>query len=164
MNESEYAFEIVGRRPSPPPLVELELLVNTLDFCRHSVEQWSEQERCLSDQKIYVKTGDSWEEVKLVRATSKCLFVRLACGSSRCLSAGYFSQSGTSTRRSGSTVQCFAKGWKIRQDLLYRIETTRGQYAKIKRYDIPDLVRSIRHTGDSVPHDLVQRLKSHYGR
>jgi hypothetical protein len=51
-----------------------------------------------------------------------------------------------------------------RQKVLDCIQAYSEQYARIMRCDIPDLVRSIRHTGDSVPHDLVQRLRSHYGR
>ena len=51
-----------------------------------------------------------------------------------------------------------------RQKVLDCIHAYSDQYARVMRYDIPDLVRLIRDTGDSVPHDLVQRLRAHYGR
>ena len=74
-------FIIVGEEPERPPLEELEGLVDKLDSYRQSVDRWSEQEKLLSDQKIYSRTdGDSFQEAKLLRQTRKCYYVQSACG------------------------------------------------------------------------------------
>lgn len=162
MTATDKGFIVIGECPRLPPLEELEALIDKLDNCRKSVDGLRDQERSLCDQKIYIKSDDMFHEVELVRQTRKRYFVQLPCGTSQCLPSRLLDDLGQYTRRTGPTVQ-YWQGWRARQDLLSLIDQADKSYAYLTNV-IPGVVRSVRTAGSSVPHDLVQRLKSHYGR
>lgn len=156
------SFIIIGEEPERPPLEELEGLVGKLDNYRQSVDRWVEQEKLLSDHKIYNRTDDdSFQEAKLLKQTRKCYYVQSACGCEHVLPSRLFDDLGRYTRRTGITVQ-YWQGWRARQELLDMIANARSHYARLKNDLVPQTVREVRKSGVSIPMHLVQRLKPHY--
>ena len=154
-------FIIIGEPPELPPLQELEILVEKLDSHQQSLERWRDQECDLCDQNLYVR-DDNFHEVDLLKQTRKCYFVRLPCGKTHCLPARRIDELGRYTRRTGTAVHAYWQGWRARQELLSLIKQTDGRYARVKSKVIPSVLREARKCGIAVPHELVQRLKSHY--
>jgi hypothetical protein len=161
MTDTERGFYIVGQ-PELSPFEELELLIDELEQCPEKLKELREQEKQICDPKIYIKSDDHFEEVVLLKRAVKTAHVLLPCGTKQCLPGKYLDENGKYTRHMKTMDREFFCGWRARDYLLSRIESTEKRYARLRNKVIPDLVRSIRKSGDTIPREIVQSLVTHY--
>ena len=161
MNDMSVGFYFVGAEPERTPLEELEQLTDELNRCPEKLKELRERERQIFDSKIYLRNGDHFEEAVLLKRTVKAVHVMLPSGTKHCLPGSCLEEKGKYTRHTKTMDREFYCGWRARAYLLSKIEATEKRYAKLKRL-IPDLVRSIRGSGGTIPKETVLSLAPHY--
>ena len=159
---NEVGFYFVGAEPARTPLEELERLTDELNRCPEIIKELRERERHICDSKIYLKNGDHFEEAVLLKRTVKTVHVLLPSGTKQCLPGKYLDETGKCIRHTKTMDREFYSGWRARDYLLSKIEATEKRYTKLKKRLIPDLVRSIRRSGDTIPKETVLSLVPHY--
>lgn len=161
MNDTELGFYIHGE-PELTPLEELEHLASELNRHSQKNKELREQEEQIFDSKIYIKNGDHFEEVALLKRTVKTAQVLLPSGTKQCLSGKHLDEEGKYTRHFKKMDREFLCGWRARSYLWSRIEETEGSLSDLKGKVIPNLVRSIRDSSGNIPKEIVRNLVPHY--
>lgn len=160
ITDTEMGFYIVGQ-PQLSPLEVLESLTTELDRCPQKLKELRQHEGHIFDPKIYIRSGDHFEEVVMLKRAVKTAYVLLPNGTKQCLPGKFLDEEGKYTRHMKRMDREFYCGWRARQYLLSRIDETEKKYRRLKKL-IPDLVRGIRNSGGTIPLEIVKRLVPHY--
>ena len=161
MIDTEKGFYFVGQ-PDLTPIEELKNMIVELDHCPKEIKELREHEEQIFDSKIYIKNQDHFDEVVLLKRAVKTAHVMLPCGTKQCLPGKYLDEEGKYTRHTKTMVRDFYCGWRARQYVLSKIEKTEDRYTKLKKRLIPDLVRSIRNSGGTIPKEIISILAPYY--
>lgn len=161
MTDTKKSFYIVGQ-PQLSPIEELVKLTDELNRCPETIKELQQHEQQICDPKFYLRNGDHFEELTLLKRAIKNAHVRLPCGTKQCLPAKYLEEHGKYTRHLRKFDREFYCGWRARKYLLLRIDETEKWSTRLKKILIPDLVRWIRKSGGTIPKEILQKLVPHY--